>query len=143
MWRVKIAVRTIGDYMKRWGFAPQKLIKKAYEQSPRAVQKWLDHTCPEIKKLAKKDNAKIYWGDETGIRNDCQHSRGYAPKGKTPVVEINAKRFSLNMISAVNNQRLLSFIIYEKNITVRVLIKFMRRLHCCLTVDSTIKTAEI
>jgi len=128
MWRIKIAVRTIGDYMRRWGFTPQKPIKKAYEQSPKAVQDWLDHTYPEIQKLAKKDDAEIYWGDETGIRNDCQHSRGYAPKGKTPVVEINAKRFSLNMISAINNQGLLRFMIYEQKMTARVLIKFMRRL---------------
>ena len=49
MWRIKIAVRTIGDYMKRWGFTPQKPLKKAYEQSPKAVQDWLDHTCPEIR----------------------------------------------------------------------------------------------
>jgi transposase len=128
MWRINIAIRTIGDYMKRWGFTPQKPIKKAYEQSPKAVQEWLDHTYPEIKKLAKKDDAEIYWGDETGVRNDCQHSRGYAPRGKTPVVEINAKRFSLNMISAINNQGLLRFMMYETTMTARVLIKFMRRL---------------
>lgn len=128
MWRIRIAVRTIGDYMKRWGFTPQKPIKKAYEQSPQAVQEWLNNTYPQIKKLAKQDDAEIYWGDETGVRNDCQHSRGYAPRGKTPVVEINAKRFSLNMISAINNQGLLRFMIYEKNMNARVLIKFMRRL---------------
>jgi len=55
------------------------------------------------KKRASKENAEIYWGDETGIRNDCQHSRGYAPKGQTPIVEISAKRFSTNMISAINS----------------------------------------
>ena len=128
LWRVRIAIRTIGDYMKRWGFTPQKPIKKAYEQSPKAVQEWLDHTYPEIKKLAEKEKAEIYWGDETGVRNDCQHSRGYAPRGQTPVVEINAKRFSVNMVSAINNQGLLRFMIYETSMTARVLIKFMRRL---------------
>lgn len=128
LWRVRIAIRTIGDYMKRWGFTPQKPIKKAYEQSPKAVQKWLDHTYPEIKKLAKKENAEIYWGDETGVRNDCQHSRGYAPRGRTPIVEITAKRFSVNMVSAINNQGLLRFMIYDSSMTARVIIKFMRRL---------------
>ena len=98
MWRVRIAIRTIGDYLKRWGFTPQKPIKKAYEQNPQAVQEWLDVTYPEIKKRAAAEGAEIYWGDETGIRNDCQHNRGYAPRGKTPVVAVNAKRFSLNMI---------------------------------------------
>lgn len=128
MWRVKIAIRTIGDYMKRWGFTPQKPIKKAYEQSPKAVQEWLDNSYPEIKKLAKTEDAEIYWGDETGVRNDCQHSRGYAPRGQTPVVEMNAKRFSVNMVSAINNQGLLRFMLYESSMNARVLIKFMRRL---------------
>jgi transposase len=128
MWRVRIAIRTIGDYLKRWGFTPQKPIKRAYEKSPKAVKGWLDDTYPEIKKRARKENAEIYWGDETGVRNDCQHSRGYAPRGKTPVVEINAKRFSVNMISAISNQGLLRFMMYEETMTARVLLRFLKRL---------------
>jgi hypothetical protein len=93
MWCVKIAIRTIGDYMKRWGFTPQKTIKCAYDRSPKAVQHWLDSTYPEIQKHARKEKAEIYWGDETGVRNDCQHNRGYSPKGKIPIVTINAKHF--------------------------------------------------
>ena len=128
MWRVQIAIRTIGDYMKRWGFTPQKPTKRAYERNPKAVKQWLDVTYPDIKKQAKSENAEIYWADETGVRNDCQHSRGYAPRGKTPTVVINAKRFSLNMISAVNNQGLLRFMMYEENMNARVLLRFLRRL---------------
>jgi len=128
MWRIRIAVRTIGDYMKRWGFTPQKPIKRAYEQSPKAVQEWLDEAYPVIKDRAKKEGAEIYWGDETGVRNDCQHSRGYAPKGKTPVIDVNARRFSLNMISAINNRGHVRFMIYKETMTVRVLLKFMKRL---------------
>ena len=48
--------------------------------------------------------AEIYWGDETGLRNDCQHERGYTPKGKIPVIRLNVKHESLNMISVVTNQ---------------------------------------
>jgi transposase len=128
MWNVRIAIRTIGDYLKRWGFTPQKPAKRAYERKPKAVKEWLDNTYPEIKKRASVDDAEIYWGDETGIRNDCQHSRGYAPKGKTPVVEINAKRFSTNMISAVNNQGAVRFMMYGENMTAKVLLRFMKRL---------------
>ncbi len=73
----------------------------------------------------RRQRAEIYWGDETGVRNDCQHSRGYAPRGQTPVVAVNAKRFSLNMISAINNLGLLRFLLYEQTMTVRVLLKFM------------------
>lgn len=128
MWRINIAIRTIGDYMKRWGFTPQKPMKRAYERSPKAVQHWLDDTYPEIKTKARKEKAEIYWGDETGVRNNCQHNRGYDPKGKTPVVTINAKRFSVNMISAINNRGSLRFMMYEQNVTARVLLRFMTRL---------------
>jgi transposase len=27
-------VRSVGEYLKRWGFTPQKPIRRAYEQSP-------------------------------------------------------------------------------------------------------------
>ena len=128
MWVKRIAIRTIGDYMKRWGFTPQKPIKRAYEKNPKVVQVWLEETYPEIKKRAKAEGATIFWGDETGIRNDCQHSRGYAPIGKTPIIDINAKRFSLNMISAITNQGLVRFMIYKENMTARVLIRFLKRL---------------
>lgn len=38
---IKLAVHTMGLYLARWGVTPQKPMKKAYEQSPVAVQKWL------------------------------------------------------------------------------------------------------
>ncbi|ANG63217.1 hypothetical protein A8C75_12520 [Marinobacterium aestuarii] len=33
-WGIDIPVRTLGDYLKRWGFSPQKPLKKAWEQNP-------------------------------------------------------------------------------------------------------------
>ena len=63
MWRIRIAIRTIGDYLKRRGVTPQKPIKRAYEKSPKAVKEWLDNVYPEIKRRAGKENAEIYWGD--------------------------------------------------------------------------------
>ncbi len=92
------------------------------------MQHWLDSTYPEIQKQARKEKAEIYWGDETGVRNDCQHNRGYSPKGKTPIVTINAKRFSINMISAINNRGTVRFMMYEQNMNARVLLRFMMRL---------------
>jgi transposase len=31
----------VGKYLARWGFTPQKSIKRTYEQNPEAVQAWL------------------------------------------------------------------------------------------------------
>jgi hypothetical protein len=34
----------------------------------------------DIKERAKVENAEIHWGDETGVKNQCNHGRSYAPK---------------------------------------------------------------
>ena len=101
---VKLAVRTIGKYLARWGFTPQKPIRKAYEQSPAAVKKWLEEDYPVIATRAKAEGAEIHWGDETGLRSDDVRGRGYAPQGQTPVVRLNNKRHGLSVISSVTNK---------------------------------------
>jgi hypothetical protein len=92
------------------------------------VQRWLDEDYPALRAKAKTENAEIYWGDETGLRNDCQHTRGYAPRGKTPVIQLNPKRESVNLISAVTNQGKVRFRFFDGNMNADVLIDFMARL---------------
>jgi len=125
---ITMPIRTVGEYLKRWGFTPQKPVRRAYEQNPKAVQQWLDECYPQIKAKAKAEKAEIYWGDETGIRNDSQHERGYAPKGKTPVVRLNTKRVSVNMSSAANNQGKVRFRIFEGSMNADLLMDFCKRL---------------
>lgn len=126
--KINLAIRTIGKYLSLWGFTPQKPLKRAYEQNPKKVAEWLDETYPVIKARAKAERAEIYWGDETGMRNGCQRERGYAPKGRTPVIHLNAKRASTNMLSAITNQGKVRFKIFEGNMNADILIDFMKRL---------------
>jgi len=127
-YRVNVAIRTIGDYLLRWNFSPQRPVKRAYEQQPKTVQRWLDEVYPEIQIKAKQEDAEIHWGDETGFRNDHHYGRGYSPRGKTPVVCLSAKRVSTNMISSITNQGKVRFMIYSKSMNAQVLIKFLKRL---------------
>lgn len=125
---IELPLRTISDYLKRWGFTPQKPTKRAYEQNPKAVQQWLDSAYPEIAARAQKEKAEIHWGDETGIQSDAYNAKGFAPKGKTPVVRLNAKKSSINMISSITNQGKVRFMLYQENMTSQVFIKFLSRL---------------
>ena len=125
---IKMPVRSVGEYLKRWGMTPQKPVRLAYEQSPKAVQRWLDEQYPEIKRSAKAEQAEIYWGDETGMRNDCHRERGYAPRGKTPVVRLNGNRVSMNMISAITNRGKVRFKVFEGTMNADNLIDFCKRL---------------
>lgn len=125
---VILAINTMGDYLRKWGFTPQKPKKLAYEQCTKKVQKWLDEEYPAIKERAKNEMAEIQWGDETGVRNSNQHGRSYAPKGKTPVKKHKAQRFSVNMISTVTNQGQVQFMIYSGSMNADRLIEFMTQL---------------
>ena len=125
---VDMPIRTVGEYLKRWGFTPQKPIKRAYEQRPEAVKQWLENDYPAIAERAKAEKAEIHWGDETGIQNDAYDAKGFAPKGMTPVVRMHAKKFRVNMISSITNQGKVRFMMYRDTMTRNLLIKFMYRL---------------
>ncbi len=128
MFSINMPIRTVGEYLKRWGYTPQKPLRRAYEQNPKAVQKWLEEEYPIIKARAKKEKAEIHWGDETGLRNDSQHGRSYSPRGKTPAMLIPAKRERINLISTVTNQGKVRFMTYESTMNADMLIKFLKRL---------------
>jgi transposase len=125
---VRLQVRTMGKYLARWGFTPQKPMKKAYEQSPAAVKKWLDEDYPAIAARAKAQGAEIHWGDESGLRSDDVRGRGFAPKGQTPVVRVNNKRHGLSIISTVTNKGQMRWRIFDGALNTDILIDFLRRL---------------
>ena len=125
---IRLPVRTMGLYLARWGFTPQKPMKKAYEQSPAAVKKWLDEDYPVIAARAKAEGAEVHWGDESGLRSDDVRGRGFAPKGQTPVIRVNSKRHGLSVISTVTNKGQMRWRIFDGALNTNILIDFLRRL---------------
>ena len=88
---IKIALRTVGDYLNNWGFTPQRPKLKAYEQNSKAVQAWLEEDYVQIKARAEQENAEIQWADETGVKNHNHHGRSYSPKGPKAYAQTNGK----------------------------------------------------
>jgi hypothetical protein len=125
---IEMPIRTVGEYRTRWAFTPQKLVKRAYEQSSQAVQKWLETDYPVIASRARQEKAEIHWGDETGIQTGANRVRGFAPKGQAPVVRLVAKRSHISMISAITNGGKVRFMMYRNAMNSKLLIKFMTRL---------------
>jgi transposase len=126
---IDLPIRSVRRYLNRWGFTPQRPLKKAFEQKPEAVKKWLETDYPAIAARAKREGAEIYWGDETAVSSVEHYPRGYAPRGKTPVLVLSqSKRERINLISAVTNRGSMRFMLYRENMTAEVLIRFMQRL---------------
>lgn len=126
---VVLHVRSVGKYLARWGFTPQKPIKRAYEQSPVAVQGWLDTQYPQIATRAKAEGAEIHWGDETALVNTDVRGRSFAPMGKTPVtMAVGGTRQKLSMIATVTNQGKARWMIIDGAFNHERLIEFFESL---------------
>src|SRR4051812_377326 len=125
---VRLAVRTMGTYLARWGFTAQKPLRRAYEQDPTAVRRWLRREYPAIAAQAKAEGGAVFWGDETGLRSDDVRGRGYAPPGRTREVRINHRRANLGLISAVTNKGELRWMVLDGAIKAPDLLRFLARL---------------
>lgn len=125
---LRLSVWTVGRYLKRWNLTPQKPLRRAYEQNPEAVRRWLEHEYPAIGREAKRLKAEIHWGDEMGLRSDHTAGRSYGRRGRTPVVPGTGKRFRCNMISSITNQGRLAFMVFHQRFRADVFIEFLRRL---------------
>jgi transposase len=126
--KIRLSKWTVGRLLKQWGMSPQKPVKKAYQQQPEVVQKWLDKEYPRIALKAAREKAEIQWGDEMGVRSDDQIGRTYGKIGQTPVVKVSGQRFSCQMISTVSNRGTLRFMIFEGKFKADVCITFLKRL---------------
>ncbi|MFB8831793.1 IS630 family transposase [Azotobacter sp. CWF10] len=128
LYGVEMPIRTVGQYLQRWGYTPQRPTRQALEQNPEAIEHWLEETYPAIVARAKAENATIYWGDETAVAEDGHWVRGYAPAGVTPVLVAPTRRHGLSMVSAISNQGLVRFEFLEGAMNTERMIGFMSRL---------------
>lgn len=125
---ITMPIRTVGLYLERWGMTPQRPTRRAFERDDAAVKRWLRTEYPAIARKAKAEGAEISWGDETGLRSDESRHRGYAPRGKTPILRIPVRRSSLSVISAITNQGTVRFMIFKGALSPDILLQFLRRL---------------
>lgn len=123
---IDMPIRTVGEYLRRWGFTPQRPVKRALEQDSLRLKTWLEVEYPKINARAKAEGAEIYWGDETAIRQDSNWVRGYSLAGLTPELRAPAaQRGSTSMISAITNQGLVRFSFFDGAIDADRFILFL------------------
>jgi transposase len=128
VFKVRMSEVSVWRTLKKLGLTPQRPLRRAYQQDPVAVERFIKEEYPAIRKRAKRCGATIYWGDEAAIRSDYHSGTTWAPKGKTPIIKTTGARFSINMISAVSSRGELRFMVTEQTLKVDVFIEFLKRL---------------
>jgi transposase len=124
----RLSASAVGRYLRAWGFTAQRPARRATERNEPAVRAWLRHDYPAIAARAKAEGAEIHWADETGLSNQANYGRSFAPRGETPVLPRAAARFSQSMISGLTNRGTLRFMVYDGALTAATLLTFLRRL---------------
>src|SRR4029077_10269222 len=125
---IELAERTVGDYLKRWGYTAKKPGRHSKDQDSEEVRQWLEETYPAIAKRASEEGADIYWCDETGRQADQQPGYGYAKKGEPATMEVPNSHIRVSQISAISNEGAVRFMTYISTMTAALFIVFLSRL---------------
>lgn len=126
--KIRLSIRSVGNYLARWGYTVQKPVVRVYECNSEAVKRWVEVEYPAIVARAKLEKGRIWWGDETGLRSRHYTGTCYSPRGKTPITHGTGKHFGCNLFSAITNKGELSFRIYEGKFNAAVFQDCMERL---------------
>lgn len=125
---IELAPRTVGEYLRRWGYTPKRPQRHARKQDPDEVAQWLKTTYPAIEKQAAKEDAEIHWCDETGVVADHHPGTGYSPKGQPATIEVPRPHIRMNQISTITNEGSVRFMTYTGTMNDALFLEFLGRL---------------
>ncbi len=125
---VKLSLTSVGRLLRQLGLTCQRPLFRAAEQNPELVRRWREEEFPVIRQMAKQAGARIFFGDEAGVRSDYHAGTTWGVKGKTPVVLRTGQRKSVNMLSVVNARGELRFMLVQGRVNGAVFAEFLGRL---------------
>jgi transposase len=125
---VDLAERTVGEYLRRWGYTSKKPSRHARRQDPDEVERWLAETYPAIEAQAERENAEIPWADEVGVAADHHPGCGYARAGERATIEVPGPHIRVNQISAISNEGTVRFMTYKGSLNAAVFLVFLTKL---------------
>jgi transposase len=141
LWTAKMVGQTVFDrfgvglskasvcrLLAQLGLTPQRPVRRAYEQHPEDVQKWLNEGYPRMRAMARLRKAQIFFAGEGRVRSEHHAGTTRAVKGKTPVASSSGAQFGLNIINAITPQGEFRFMVVEGRIGAAQFIEFMQRL---------------
>ncbi len=125
---IVLAVRTVGEYLKRWGCTAKRPRRHAKKQDPQEVQQRLGETYPGIEARARQEDAEIHWCDEAGVAADGHPRKGHARRGQPATMEVPGPHIRINVIATVANKGALRFMTCKGAMNAALFITFLTRL---------------
>jgi transposase len=125
---ILMPVRTLGEYLRRWGYTSKRPQKHARERGDRAMRSWLATTYPSILRGARHDAAQLFWGDQTGVEGQEPVATRSASQRPATTLLHTAAPVTLSMMRAFTNRGSVRFLAYPEALDAAFLILFCGRL---------------
>lgn len=123
-----LAERTVGQYLRRWGYTSKKPGRHSRRQNPDEVQQWLEQTYPALEQQACREDAEILWSDEVGVQADHHPGYSYARQGERATMEVPKPHMRVNQITAISNEGTVRFMTYPGMMNAATYLLFLTRL---------------
>jgi transposase len=125
---IRLSKASLCRLLAQLGLSPRRPVRRAYQQHPEDVSKWLKEEYPRISAIARHTAAQVFFADEGWVRSD-HHTETTRPiKGKTPVTGGAGTRFGLSIINAITPQGEFRFMVARGRIRAAQFIEFLQRL---------------
>jgi transposase len=125
---VTLTLASIGAMLARLGLTPQKPLQPAYQRDPDAIEHWQRATYPAIVRRAQREQADIYFWDESGFRADAIQGTTWGVNGQTPVAHVPGQRQSIGAASAVSAKGVFWFARYQPTWTGELFVELSKKL---------------
>jgi transposase len=126
---VKYNTTHVWRVLKNLGFSAQIPLLKAIERNEKAIREWITVNWPQIVETARKENAVIFFYDESCVQSQPNGRKTWALQGKRPDIRVKQGcRDKLSFISAVTWDGELFFSVHSHNLTEEDTVRFLRKL---------------
>ena len=125
---IRLSKSAVCRLLQHMGLSAQRPIYHSYKQDPRELEQYLQHTFPELKRLAQRLGAELYFVDESAVRSDSHRGTTWGRIGQTPVVQDSGDRFGMKLISAVSPRGDMRFAVIEARMNSDRFIEFLKKL---------------
>ena len=128
LFNVDMPIRTVGEYLLRWGYVSQRPGSGASSRGAVRHGAWLDEVYPSIAARARSEGATICWGNEVAVAGDGHWVSSGLPASQSRVLAAPYSRQGLAMVSAISNQGLVRFEFIEGAMSAAPWVSFMEKL---------------
>ncbi|MDD2736070.1 MAG: winged helix-turn-helix domain-containing protein [Desulfuromonadaceae bacterium] len=115
-----VPIRTVGEYLKRWGLIPQRPFGLSGSGKSLEVQSWVANEYQEIVKRANHDGGEIHW-------LSVQNLGGFTAKIYDDLLSVK-KRNATHVVASITSKGQIKFMLSCSGLSSEVSIEFMFRL---------------